>query len=836
MQTRINILHIDDEQGFLELAKVYLERFSKNIIIDSVSSPFDALQRLETQKYDIIISDYQMPDLNGLEILKKLREAGNTSPFIILTGKGREEIAIEALNLGADYYLQKGEDLRSLFRETSNFIQKEAEKQEERKKRKHAEEALQQSQQLVQRTFESLREAVFIIDAATVTIIDCNPAASKIFGYTKSEMLGRTTEFLHIDPEKLEEFRKHLYPAIKENGFLFLPEFQMKRKDGTIFATEHNVMPLEDEHGNQAGWVSIVRDITKRKQAEEKVKENEARLSAILHSIPAGVLVVDPQSHRIVEINPTAVEMIGVTREQMISAPCRKYICPGTLCPITDVGQTIDKSECIVLTPNGEKLTVLKTVTSVMLSGKKYLVESFVEITKRKQMEKELREREEKYRALFEHTNDAVFIIDLDLFNLEVNQRAADMLGYSVDELTGMSVSQIVGKGEYEDSLYVKEALLAGEKVPVYERVFRRKDGSEFPVEIDVALVCDTNGSPPHFQSVVREITERKQAEETLKKAQVKLEHRVREHTTELTRTNERLQKEIIERKQVERALQESEEKYRFLFENAPVGIGISNMEGKIINYNRHMQKITGYSPEELRTLNIADTYVDLSERKKLLQELQQHKQVRDWELKLLRKDGTPYTALLNIDRIIWKEQEAVFIIVRDITEHKRVEKAHRESEEKFRTQFKNFPVPAYIWQKNTEDFVLVDYNHAAEEITKGKIQTYLKIRCSNFYADQPQVIADMNNCYANRTNIRREMIYKYKSTGEKKYLRVQYSYVQPEHIVVYTEDITERKRAEHKESEFLLDILSHDLKNYFPIALGYLDLVLEEVQSEKLT
>ncbi len=141
--------------------------------------------------------------------------------------------------------------------------------------RKRAEEALKESQQLLEKTFTSLRDAVFIIDAETAQIIDCNPAASRIFGYSREEMLGRPSVFLHVDEETLKEFRKHLYTGVKERGFLHLPEFRMKRKNGAVFPTEHSVAPLEDPPGKRTGWVSVVRDITERKQAEETIRKSE---------------------------------------------------------------------------------------------------------------------------------------------------------------------------------------------------------------------------------------------------------------------------------------------------------------------------------------------------------------------------------------------------------------------------------------------------------------------------------------------------------------------------------------------------------------------------------
>jgi len=147
--------------------------------------------------------------------------------------------------------------------------------------RKRAEEALRQSQQLLEKTFTSLLDAVFIIDADTLEIIDCNPASSRIFGYNRQELLGQTTAFLHVDQAALEEFRLYLNSDVAEKGFSFMPEFRMKRKDGTVFPTEHSVVPFENEQGKRIGWVSVVRDITERVTAENELAQSHKQLHAL---------------------------------------------------------------------------------------------------------------------------------------------------------------------------------------------------------------------------------------------------------------------------------------------------------------------------------------------------------------------------------------------------------------------------------------------------------------------------------------------------------------------------------------------------------------------------
>ena len=129
--------------------------------------------------------------------------------------------------------------------------------------RKWAEEALQASKELFEKIFVSQLDAIFLLDAINPpTILDCNPAATEVFGYTREEMVGRPTDFLHGDETTLREFQEHLHSTIAERGFMPLFEFRMRRKDGTVFPTEHSVIPLEDIQGKRIGWVSVVRDIT----------------------------------------------------------------------------------------------------------------------------------------------------------------------------------------------------------------------------------------------------------------------------------------------------------------------------------------------------------------------------------------------------------------------------------------------------------------------------------------------------------------------------------------------------------------------------------------------
>ncbi len=128
---------------------------------------------------------------------------------------------------------------------------------------------------------------------------------------------------------------------------------------------------------------------------------NERRIKTMLDTVNAGILVIDPENRMIVEANPTAVEMIGSSRQKIVGSVCHKHICISEKgqCPILDLGQKIDNSERILLTADGSRIAILKTVAPVILAGKKHLLESFVDITERKQIENAFQEAKEAAEA-----------------------------------------------------------------------------------------------------------------------------------------------------------------------------------------------------------------------------------------------------------------------------------------------------------------------------------------------------------------------------------------------------------------------------------------------------
>jgi len=142
-----------------------------------------------------------------------------------------------------------------------------------------------------------------------------------------------------------------------------------------------------------------------------------------------------------------------------------------------------------------------------------------LDISEQRKAQEALHRKNMMYSALFEFSNDAVFLMNLDGERIMVNHKAADLLGYSVEELNGKSFREIIAPSEFEDARRRMKDLLAGKPIPPYERLLRRKDGAEFPLEITPVLIRTPEGDPLFIQSVVRDISEKKRAEETLRES-----------------------------------------------------------------------------------------------------------------------------------------------------------------------------------------------------------------------------------------------------------------------------------------------------------------------------
>ena len=289
----IRVLHVDDDACFLEVSKEILMT-EGNFEVDHALSVDEALKKLKTQNYDVIVSDYHMPQKDGLQFLKELHEQKYEIPFILFTGKGREEVTIQALNLGADGYHDKRGSPEAIYGELSHSIRLVVD-------RKKAKQALEESEKRYRTLMEHATDAILVHDKKG-QIIDANQRACKNLGYTKEELLRMT--IADIDDEAIENKKDILLWPKVIAGETFTFESNQKRKDGSTFPVEVSLGPITI--GKETLVIGLIRDISERKKASEKINFQ----AALLKNVGQALIMVD-NNWRIRYWNDAAEKLYG---------------------------------------------------------------------------------------------------------------------------------------------------------------------------------------------------------------------------------------------------------------------------------------------------------------------------------------------------------------------------------------------------------------------------------------------------------------------------------------------------------------------------------------------
>jgi len=155
-------------------------------------------------------------------------------------------------------------------------------------------------------------------------------------------------------------------------------------------------------------------DSVERQKVEKELQKSEAALSTIFNIVGTGIIVIDGETLRILEINQTATDIMGRTREKIVGQICHSFICPAEVgkCPIKDLGQSIDNSERKIICADGQRKDILKNVSPFIYKGRKCYLESFIDITERKLAEEALRESDLRFKELFNHMNSGVAVYE----------------------------------------------------------------------------------------------------------------------------------------------------------------------------------------------------------------------------------------------------------------------------------------------------------------------------------------------------------------------------------------------------------------------------------------
>jgi PAS domain S-box-containing protein len=391
--------------------------------------------------------------------------------------------------------------------------------------RERAQSIVQESEVRYRALMEHSAEAIFMYETDTKCITEANPAFLRLLGYSLDEVLDLTLYDVVAHEQTTVDTNIQL---LLDKQVVSLGERQWRRKDGTTIDVE---VTLGKISGNGKGVAfSVARNITDRKQAEQALRENEIFLRQVIDLVPHFIFAKDKNS-RFLLVNDAVASAYGTTTTELVGKSDADFSATPEEArhfhkddlAVINGGKEKFIPEEMITDAHGEVRFLQTTKIPFQFGPEKLpaLMGVSVDITDRKKAEAATIQANIRYRSLFEQTHDAVFILDLQGRHLAVNQRAADMLGYSKEEILSMSVSDL--SAQEQESAQVLAKLLAGEKIGIYERIFRKKDGTTFPVEINAELVRDLQGSPLHILSVARDITQRKYAEDQIQRQAVEM-------------------------------------------------------------------------------------------------------------------------------------------------------------------------------------------------------------------------------------------------------------------------------------------------------------------------
>jgi len=509
-----SVLYVDDEKLLLDLCRTYLEK-SGDFTVDTTDSVPAALEKIKDTAYDAIVSDYQMPETDGLTFLKEIRSQSGDIPFILFTGKGREEIVIDAINNGADFYIQKGGAPDSQFAELAHKIRKAVE-------RKKAIEDLRENEsqlRLLKVSVDWASDDVYWLDFEG-KILYANESACRNTGYSREEFLAMTV--FDLDPDFTSGMWDRSKKILKERKTNIFTT-RHRHKDGTIVDVE--IMTNYVSKDGRDFSFAFARDITRRKLAEDALRESEERYQLLAESSLDGILVTDLEG-RILTANHACLAMYEVDGTSgRLPLTVFDTVAPDSLDAARHdffamspkrKGTTRTYS---AITAGRRKLYIETLGNRITYKGEPANIISIRDVTGRHEMEERLRESEERYRRLIAQSFDA-FIIHQEGKIVVANDAAARMVkANGPAEMIGRRVLDFVDPafcGVVRERIKIMSES-PGTAVPLIEERFRCLDGTTVDVEV---IATDTvfQGKPA-LQVVGRDISGRKRIEEALRAA-----------------------------------------------------------------------------------------------------------------------------------------------------------------------------------------------------------------------------------------------------------------------------------------------------------------------------
>lgn len=505
------ILIIEDDAGLIDLISERIHDFGYETVC--AFSATEALGWLKINNPLLMVLDYSLPDMTAKEFIAALNPTVQTiPPFVLATGRGDERIAVDMMKLGARDYIIKDSHFLDMIPMVVGRVCVEIENET---KLKQTEQALIESYRFNRQIIDSAQEGVVVYDKE-LKFITWNPFMEKLTGFKESDVIGKCALDIFpvlkdtiVEENSLSALEGILKPEIE---FDYISTVSGKR----IWVSDE-VSTLRNVDGEIIGAISIIRDITARKNAESEVQRVSEHYQAIIEKSPAGFVLLDSEG-LFKYFSPSALRMFGFDKSDIFP------IHPNDLTHPDDLPLVLENLGRIIQDPtftpvleyrfkhkSGEWMWIESTFSNLFDDpAVGSIVINFRDITERKLAEMVLLESESRYHALFSSSFEAIFLTIPDGSILSANEAACTMFGFTEDELCRGGRNMIVDISDPRLAPAMEEREKNGKFSG--ELTFIRANGEKFPAELSSSVFKDKDGNI-RTSMIIRDITERKRAQ-----------------------------------------------------------------------------------------------------------------------------------------------------------------------------------------------------------------------------------------------------------------------------------------------------------------------------------
>lgn len=547
----------------------------------------------------------------------------------------------------------------------------------EAREQKHveAERSLRESEENYRKLFELAPNAIYILQDGN--FIFANEASARLFGYSSPQALIGRSIFDFVHPEYLPLVQERLKFLESETGNE-APHVRQKilRMDGSSIDIEVGSVSILYK-GKKAIQV-FAKDISE----ESRAKESLELFRKLMDQSNDAIFVADPETSRILDANEKAWVSLGYTREELLklSVVNIEKLLPDISQWQEHIKELREKGavlfQGIHVRKDGSTFPAEINIRLAVQEGKEFLMAVARNISNRRRLEQEIYQARQDWEDVFNTISDMITLHDADFNIVRANKAAEKILGLPL-----LNVNKVKCFEYYHGTMCPPQgcpsckALQNGK--PSQFEVF--EPHLNIFMEVRAIPRLDENGKITGLIHVVRDITERKAQDAELERYRIHLEELVRERTGELEEVNEKLKLGIIDLKEAQEQLRRSEERFRTIFERAPIGITLFDRAGHVIAVNNASEHIFGYSLEELKRLGIAGFShpEDFSSDVELFQELLEGKRSHYYiEKRYIRKDRKVIWGKLAVSAIpgISGLPRMIICMVDEITERKEAE------------------------------------------------------------------------------------------------------------------------------------------------------------------